>query len=194
MATAATSGYFEPEYAHERAAKRRARLSRKGLLQESAFWMEGAIYALSLTISRGNYRLLVGDKPSGRKPAKQEIQKLLDGYCWATFTGGRFKVTRFGCDELIAEVRVEDLFRSLPDMHSMGGTASEIPEGVEFLVPCSRYPRTPPLDKPAAEYLNPENKPGRYVRWIRWALARLSSRSIRKARKEVQAHNATHPR
>ena len=178
----AASGYFEPEHAQERAARRRDRLSRRGLLREPAFWMEGAVYALSLTISRRNYRLLVGDEPSGHRPMKQELQKLLDDYCWATFTRGRFEITRFGCDELIAEISADELFRSLPEMSFMGGAAAEIREGIDLLVPRSRFPRAAPLGRPAAEDLGPENKPGRSLRWLRWALERLSSRSIREAR------------
>lgn len=181
----AASGYFEPEHAQERAARRRDRLSRRGLLREPAFWMEGAVYALSLTISRRNYRLLVGDTPSGHKPMKREIQKLLDDYCWATFTRGRFEITRFGCDELIAEIHADDLFHSLPDMSFLGYAAAEIPEGIDLLVPCRRYLRAAPLHRPAAEHLGPEDKPGRSLRWLRWALERLSSRSIREARERV---------
>jgi hypothetical protein len=178
----ATSSYFEPEHAPSRAARRRARLSRKRLLHEPAFWLEGAMYALSLTASRRNYQLLVGGRAGGSKPMKQAIQELLDSYCWATFTEGRFRITRFGCAELLAEVSVEELVRSLPDRDSMGGPAMEISEGVEVLVPGRPSRSATPRGEPAAGHLDPESKPVRSLRWIRWALAHLSSRTIREAR------------
>ncbi len=189
----AASAYFEPEYAQKRAAKRQARLSRRGLLQEPAFWMEGAIYALSILTSRRNYQVIAADKPSEPKPLKQEIQKLLDDLCWATFTEGRFKLTRFGCDELIAYSGADELFRTLPDSSFMGRPAA-IPEGVHFLVRCPRFSPAEPLNERAAEPLGRGNKPDRPVRWIRWALGRLSSTSLRRARSEIHSYNTTHAR
>jgi hypothetical protein len=107
--------------------------------------------------------LLLAGKPSGREPVKQEIQNLLDDSCWAIFTEGRFKLTRFGCDELIAYSGADELFRTLTDSSFMGRPAA-IPEGINFLVPCSRYSPAEPLNERAAEPLGTGNKPGRSLR------------------------------
>lgn len=120
---------------------------------------------------------------------KQEIMDLLDMWCWATFTEGRFKITRFYGDELLAEVSVDEFFRNSTDMQLMGVTPTDIPEGVEYLVPSRRYTDPEERHKQYAKYIDPDKKPRGYLRLIEWALIALSSRAGSKAHTDIEDYS-----
>jgi hypothetical protein len=119
---------------------------------------------------------------------KKEITDLLDLWCWATFTEGRFMITRFYGDELLAEVSVDEFFRNSTDMQLMGVTPADIPEGVEYLVPSRRYTDPEERHKQYAKYIDPDKKPRGYLRWIELALIALSTAAGSKAHKAIEAY------
>jgi hypothetical protein len=61
---------------------------------------------------------------------KEEILDVLGLWCWATFTNGVFKITRFCGEEVLAEVSIDEFFRNSTDIQRMGVTAAELPEGL----------------------------------------------------------------
>jgi hypothetical protein len=69
---------------------------------------------------------------------RRVIQEILDEWSWLTFTEGRFRVTRFCSDDLIAEVTVEDFLRnhSQEDRVPTGLMPQDIPDGTE----AARFP------------------------------------------------------
>jgi hypothetical protein len=119
---------------------------------------------------------------------KREILDLMDLWAWATLTGGSFKITRFTSDELLADVSVDEFYRSHNDIQFMGVTASELPDGLEYMVPSRRYTDPTERHKRYAKYIDPEKKPKGFLRCVEWALIVLSSRVGAKADAAIRAH------
>lgn len=113
---------------------------------------------------------------------KKQLQKVLNLWCWATFTNGRFVITHFCGDEVIAEVSADEFYgSSFPDYRTR-----DVFEGLEFLVPSGRYTIPGERDKHAAQYYpDPENKPHGYLRVVEWGVVALAHRANRKAYEDI---------
>lgn len=109
---------------------------------------------------------------------KKQIQEVLDIWCWATFTDGRFVITRFCGDEVLAKVSAEELYRnSFPQYRPR-----DVFEGLEFLVPGGRYTIPGERDKRVPQYYaHSENKPRGYLRIVEWGVVAIALRVNRKA-------------
>ncbi len=122
---------------------------------------------------------------------RQEIQDVLDGWCWCTWGGGKFRVTKFGCNEPLAEITVEDFLRTnYPEDKGLTGlTASDIPEGTEYLLTSGAYtPRYDPTYDPRRDERRKATHFARYARrgalldYVRWIEIGLFALSLRRAR------------
>lgn len=109
---------------------------------------------------------------------KKQIQKVLDIWCWATFTDGRFVITHFCGNDVLAEVSAEELCRnSFPQYRP-----HDVFEGLEFLVPSGRYTIPGERDKHVPQYYaDPENKPRGYLRIVEWGVIAIALRVNRTA-------------
>jgi hypothetical protein len=122
---------------------------------------------------------------------RREIQDVLEGWCWCAFDGGTFRITKFGCNELLAEIPVEDFLRTNypEDKSLMGLAASDIPEGTEYLLTSGAYsPRYNPAYDPRLDERRKATHFARYARkgalldYVTWLEIGLFALSLRRAR------------
>jgi hypothetical protein len=118
---------------------------------------------------------------------RQQIQEVLNLWCWATFTQGSFRITRFGCDEQLAVVSAEDFFKNSTDKPG----EADIPEGTEYLVPSRRYTDPEERWKLHAKYVDPDKRPKGYLRLIELGLVALSAKAGRKAHQAIASRHTT---
>lgn len=120
---------------------------------------------------------------------KEQIQKVLNLWCWGTFTDGRFIITHFCGNEIIAEVSAEEFYRnSFPQYRP-----SDVFEGLEYLVTAGRYTIPGERDKrPTAKYYaDPGDRPRGYLRFVEWGIVALASRINRIGHEAVEARRTS---
>jgi hypothetical protein len=122
---------------------------------------------------------------------RQEIQDVLEGWCWCAFYRKTFRITRFGCNEPLAEITVEDFLRTNypEDKALMGLDATDIPEGTEYLLTSGAYvPRYNPAYDPRLDERRKATHFARYARkgalldYVTWLEIGLFALSLRRAR------------
>jgi hypothetical protein len=119
---------------------------------------------------------------------KKEIQKVLNLWCWATFTDGRFVITRFCGDEVLAEVSADKFYRDSFEQYQ----ASDVFEGLEYLVTAGRYTIPGERDKRTAQYhADPEGRPRGYLRFVEWGVIALAMRVNRKGHEAIKERRAS---
>ncbi len=119
---------------------------------------------------------------------KKQIQQVLDLWCWATFTNGKFVITRFCGDEVLAEIPADKFYRDSFDQYQ----ASDVFEGLEYLVTAGRYTIPGERDKRTAQYyVDPEDRPRGYLRFVEWGVIALASRVNRKGHEAIEARRAS---